>query len=179
MSEITKNSHDFVGYEYKEISAAGEKLSLYLDSYQSFGWELDNNIPQREEHGQATVTLKRDRRIVNKAELTRLQQNFEACSADIKALEAAKTSSASVLAMVVGIIGTVFMALSVFSVTAEPPKILLCILFAVPAFVGWIAPLFLYRWQVRRKCAQLTPLIEEKYEEIYRLCERGHQLLPQ
>ena len=68
MSEITKTSRDFVGYEYKELSVPSEQFSLYLDCYENFGWAADENSPPRDQHGMITVMLKRDRRIVNKAE---------------------------------------------------------------------------------------------------------------
>lgn len=178
MNEITKNARDFVGYEYKELTAPEDKFSFYLDSYENFGWSADPNMSQRQEHGLITVTVKRDRRIVNKAELTRLQRNFDACIQEIETLERAKTSGPTILALVVGLIGTVFLALSVFAVTAEPPHIALCVLFGVPGLTGWIAPIFIYQKRLHQKIRQIDPLIEEKLDEAYRLCERGHELLP-
>lgn len=179
MSEIIKNTHDFIGYEYKELSVPRDRFSFYLDGYLNFGWSLDENGPQREKTGMVSVTLKRDRRIINKAELTRLQRNFDACAEEIHALERAKTSGPAMLALTVGLIGTAFMAVSTFAITAQQPNILVCILFAIPGFLGWIAPYFIYRNRVHRKTVQLNPLIDEKLEEAYRLCERGHELLPQ
>ena len=69
--------------------------------------------------------------------------------------------TAAVCALTVGVIGTAFMAGSVFAVTAQPPQILLCIIFALPAFVGWIMPYFLYK-----KMKKIVPMIEAKYEEM-------------
>ena len=178
MSEFTKSPHDFVGYEYRELTAPADKFSLYLDAYANFGWEPDKNAPQRRQSGMITVTLRRDRHIVNKAELTRLQSNFDACAKEIEALERAKTAGPMALALAVGLVGTAFMAASVFAVTAQPPHVTACVLLAIPAFAGWAAPVFLYRSRVHRKNARIAPLIEEKLEEIYRLCERGHELLP-
>ena len=43
-----------------------------------------------------TLRLKRDRKIVNKTELTRLQRNFEACVREIQSLENSKTSKATI-----------------------------------------------------------------------------------
>lgn len=177
--EITKSAHNFVGYEYKELSVAKEKLPIYLDAYQNFGWVVDENIRQKEACGHISLTLKRDRRILNKMELTRLQRNFEACMEQIDALERSRQSGPMISALTAGLIGTAFMAGSVFAITAQPPRVLLCILLAIPGFLGWILPYFLYRSQSYRKAANVTPLIEEKYEEIYELCKRGHQLLPQ
>ena len=178
MSEITKSPRDFVGYEYKELTAPSDKFSLYLDGYENFGWSADLNVPQRQEHGLITVTVKRDRRIVNKTELTRLQRNFDACVREIEALERSKTTRPMALALSVGVLGTVFMALSIFAVTAQTPHIAVCILFGVPGIAGWVAPIFIYQRRLHQKIREIDPLIEEKLEEAYRLCERGHQLLP-
>lgn len=178
MSKITRGAQDFVGYEYKEVTAASDKLSLCLDCYENFGWLAEDTAPGRCVHGGVTVTLRRDRRIVNKAELTRLQRNFEACMEEIRALERAKVTGARVWALTVGIIGTALMACSVFAVTGRPPDIPACILFAVPAFLCWgAAPLGCKR-RAARKTERINPIIEGKYEEIYALCERGHRLLP-
>ena len=69
------------------------------------------------------------------------------------------------------------MAGSTFAVTADPPQILLCIILAIPGFLGWILPCFLYKRGVRKQTEKITPLIEEKYDEIYEICEKGNKLL--
>ena len=140
-------------------------------------WQIDENIPAGSRMGQTTIRMKRDRKIVNKMELTRLQRHFEACVREIEALEKSKTSAATVWALVVGIIGTAFMAGSTFAVTHEPPLIPLCILLAVPGFLGWILPYFLYRRIAAGQARKLQPVIEAKEEEIYQICEKGHSLL--
>ena len=96
---------------------------------------------------------------------------------EIEALEKSKTSVATIYALMVGIIGTAFMAGSVFAVTAQPPYMILSIILAIPAFVGWIIPYFLYRRVVRKQTEKLEPLIEQKYDEIYEICEKGNKLL--
>lgn len=58
--------------------------------------------------------MRRDRKIVNKAELTRLQRKFESCVGQLLSLEHSKTSAATVGSLVIGVIGTAFMAGSVF-----------------------------------------------------------------
>ena len=49
--------------------------------------------------------------------------------------------------------------------------------FAIPGFIGWILPIFIYRNMVSAKKRKLDPLIEQKYEEIYDICEKGNHLL--
>jgi len=165
--------NNYIGYDYKEASAWGEHISMYLDGYENFGWILDENAAQR----RTTIRLKRDRKIMNKMELTRLQRNFEACMSEIEALEKAKTSTATMVSIIIGVIGTAFMTGSVFAVTHEPPLILLTILLAVPAFTCWILPYFAYKALIKRSIKKLTPLIEAKYDEIYEVCEKGNKLL--
>lgn len=168
---------DFVGYEYKEITGPDSRVSQYLDCYECFGWQADGNLPAGSRMGQTTIRMKRDRKIVNKMELTRLQRHFEARAKEIQTLEKSKTFAASIWALVVGIIGTAFMAGATFAVTHEPPMILPCILLAVPGFLGWILPYFLYRRVAVGQAKKLQPVIEAKEEEIYAICEKGHSLL--
>lgn len=173
MSDAEKNSRKFVGYEYKKIAVDCNKASFFIDGYANFGWELDEN-PVNEKK---TLQLKRNRKIINKVELTRLQRNFESCMGEIEKLEGAKTTTATIYALVFGIVGTAFIAGSVFAITAVPPHIMRCILLAIPGFAGWTVPYFVYRWTVTKQTQRLTPLIEEKYEEIFEICEKGNRML--
>ncbi len=183
MEDTSRKRKNFVGYEYKEIIAESNQLSFLLDGYECFGWELDESLTGNKEskspsyQKKSPLHLRRNRKIINKMELTRLQRNFEACVKEIETLEKSKTSIATIYALVVGVIGTAFMAGSVFAVTAQPPYIFLSILLAVPGFIGWIIPYFLYRKVAGKQTEKLAPLIERKYDEIYEICEKGNKLL--
>lgn len=175
MSEPLQNS--FTGYEYKEVTVEHENASLYLDSYESFGWQQDEKFAPREAGGKVTFKLKRNRKLVNRTELTRLQRHFEANMEELHALEKSKSSAATIWALCIAILGTAFMAGSVFAITAKPPHVILCAVLAVPAFAGWIAPYFVYQKVKHQKTRQVQPFIEAKMEEIYTLCEKGQSLL--
>ena len=166
-----------MGYEYKEVTVSSEYVSMYLDCYETFGWEVDNNLQSSSSLGLTTIRMKRDRNLINKMELTRLQQQFEACAREIQDLERSKHTLASIWALVVGIIGTIFMAGSVFAVTHAPPIYWLCVLLAVPAFAGWGCPYFLYRYKIRTQTHKVQPLIDTKQDEIHEVCEKAHSLL--
>ncbi len=174
----------FVGYEYKEIMEDSSKASFLIDGYRNFGWEVDKNLSENAVENnhfpyqkKVVMRLKRNRKIINKVELTRLQRNFEACINEINELEKSKTSLATVYALIIGIIGTAFMAGSVFAVASQVPNILLCIVFAIPAIIGWTLPYFIYKKTIKRKIEKVTPIIEQKYDEIYEICEKGSKLL--
>ena len=189
MNVAEQGKRIYIGYEYQEIVADQDKVSFLIDGYESFGWEIDENLyygatigtavghRANPGKGKTVIPMKRNRKIVNKVELTRLQRHYEACLYDLERLEHGKTSAATMWALIIGVIGTIFMAGAVFAIVAQPPHVILCIVLAIPAFAGWILPYFVYRTLAEHKTAQLTPLIEEKYDEIYALCERGSKLL--
>ena len=85
MKEMETGRKEFMSYEYKTVPADADRASFLLDGYENFGWELDDNIYQNAgeaaragKQKKVTLRLKRNRKIINKMELTRLQRNFEA-----------------------------------------------------------------------------------------------------
>ena len=175
VSDTTNNESNFIGYEYKDITTNRDMESIYVDSYQSFGWKLNNRSSLPFGLSSVTMKFKRDRKIRNKAELTRLQRQFEACVNDIDSMEKSKASSASIVAYTVGLIGTACLGGATFAYLGG--MIALCIILAVPGFIGWILPYFLYNSTYAKKTAKVTPFIEGKYDEIYEVCERANSLL--
>lgn len=177
----------YIGYDYMELAAERNEISFLLDSYENFGWSLDEHVGCEGEvvRGRTNpvqtscvhMQLKRDRKIMNKTELTRLQRHFEACFQEQKQLEHRKTSKATMLVLIIAFIGTAFMAGSVFAITAESPHIILCILLAIPAFIGWALPYPIYRRVVAEESARINVLIEQKYDEMHTICERGRKLV--
>ena len=177
-NEVTRGGRNYIGYDYKTVIAGTDKASMYLDAYEIFGWMPDESMPVRQQLGGiVTLKLKRDRKILNKAELTRLQQHFEACMDEIATLENSKTQAATVYSLVVGFIGTAFLAGSVFAVTNEPPLVLLCALLGIPGLAGWALPYPIFKRTAQKRAVEVAPLIEQKYDEIHEICEKGNALL--
>lgn len=176
MGEMAENERKYIGFEYKNITVKRSMESVYTDGYQNFGWSLEGTSTPIQSVGSVTLNFKRDRKLRNKAELTRLQRQFDSCVTEIQRLEFSKLLRASAVAYTTGLIGTAFMAGSVFAVLAD--RIPLMILLAVPAFAGWILPYFFYCILLRRKTEQVEPLIDKKYDEIYEVCEKANNLLP-
>ncbi len=176
----------FIGYEYKEVTGSAGMIPLLMDGYESFGWEVTEQTKVKQEQQSAAgrlparekINLRRDRHIMNKVELTRLQRNFEACVDEIGRLEQAKTTRATYIAIAIGVFGAALLAGAVFAFLADPPLIWLMVILAIPGFACWILPVSQYKKFVARDTKRINPLIEDKYEEIYDLCEKGHKLLP-
>jgi len=173
-----RKTRDFIGYEYKDIIVDHNLESLYVDSYSNFGWILEKRSGITPGLSAISLKFKRDRKILNKAELTRLQRQLEACIREITILEKSKALSGTITSLIVGLIGCAFLALSVFAIIAETPNILLCIIFGLPGITGWILPYFIFKKLSIKRTQTVDPLINIKYDEIYDVCEKGNALLP-
>ena len=175
MSGTANNENSFIGFEYKDVTVKKTMQSVYSDSYKSFGWNLEGNSAPIGKTDCITIKFKRDRKIRNKAELTRLQRQFDAYVVEILKLEDSKKTKAAAVAYVAGVIGTAFVTGSVFAVTAG--NVGMCIVMAIPGFVGWIIPYLLFRSISGKKTEQVNPLISQKYEDLYSVCEKANELL--
>lgn len=172
---MENSGNSFVGFEYLEIPARRSMESMYVDGYHNFGWECEGTAAREEISGTVRLKFKRDRRIRNKAELTRLQRQFEACALEIDALERSRTTAATIAAFTIGLAGTAFLGGAVFAYLHG--LLPLMVILALPGFLGWVIPYFCYRKIQRRKAEQVTPIIEQKNDEIYAVCEQGCRLL--
>ena len=169
----------YIGYEYEEITVKRKYLSLYEDSYSCFGWEHDPNREKEPQESRKKYTLyyRRNRRLRNRTELTRLQRQFDGLVEEINKLERSKTKNAHIISWTMGGFGLAFLAASTFAVTSEPPYILLCIILAIPAIVLIYLPHIIKDAVVKKRTLKITPLIEDKYDEIYEICKKGRRLM--
>jgi hypothetical protein len=176
MSEITKNSENFVAYEYKDITTSRDMEGVYSDGYPNFGWQLDNTVPSAIGFSTVSLRFKRDRKIRNKAELSRLQRQFESGIAQIENLERSKTNLATMIAITVGLIGTAFLAGATFTLIYAS-MVLLMIILALPGFIGWALSYFLYKKIKAKRETVAAGLIDQQYDAIYEVCEKANALI--
>ncbi len=172
MNERTVDSFD-----YWKVTVEEDLLSQYIDGYEKFGWRMDENRQPEKSMGKVTLHMKRGCHIINKVELTRLQQHYEACMEEICTLEASKGSVPAMVSLTCGLVGCGFMAGSVFAVTATPPVIWLTVLLAIPGFLLWAAAYFCYKPVRQRRSKKVAPLIEAKYDEACEVCEKAFRFL--
>lgn len=71
------NNNEFIGYEYKEVTIPRSMDSVYTDGYANFGWQPEGSSPTPSV-GKIVMKYKRNRKLRNKAEITRLQRKFDA-----------------------------------------------------------------------------------------------------
>lgn len=177
MIKITSKpkAESYNGYEYHEQLVSDQMAPLYMDSYPFFGWELEGKARFLAGVNKSVVKFKRNRHLANRVELTRLQRRFESDVKDIEAMEQSKILTASMAAYSIGVAGCAFLAGSVFAFIGG--LVPLSIILAIPGILSWSISYFCYRAINQKKAAEVQPYIEQKYEDIYVVCERAHALL--
>lgn len=175
MSEAATGNNTFIGYEYNDVTVRHDMVSIYTDGCANFGWTLEGTSYPIQKIGSVTLKLKRDRKIRNKAEVTRLSRQFDSCINEIMSLENSKVIPAEITAYIIGIAGTAFIAGSVFAYLGSMAALM--VILAIPGFIGWVIPYFCYAHILNKRTKKVTPLIDEKYDEIYNICEKASSLL--
>lgn len=164
--------NNFIAYEYLTQTVSPSMQNTYADGYANFGWQLQDM--KQGVHG-VTLAFKRDRTIAHKSDLNRLQKRFEQQMARVVRLEKAKHASATSLSLFVGLVGTAFMAGSVFA--WEAAFVLLSIILAIPGFLGWGTAYLAYRWWQARSAKKNDPLIEAQFDAIAETSKAAFALL--
>ncbi len=99
-----EEKNTFIGYEYLDIVVQKNYFRLFEDGYENFGWKLENVINTPNSYGTATIRFKRDRKLKNKHEISKLQKQFNETVSEIDHLERKKGFHASTAAYVIGVI---------------------------------------------------------------------------
>ena len=184
----SSETKDFVAYEYISVETNIDKEPLYIDCYENFGWELINNSTFVDKddyfinnvtssHKKINIKFKRDRKIKNKNKLQTLQRKLELSLNSIEKLEKEPNTISFIYAMSIGLLGTIFLALSVFSFTGNEIYYVPFILCGIIGIIGWILPYFIYKKIKSIKEQENISLIDEQYNIIYDVCEQANKLL--
>jgi len=167
-----ENENKFIMNEYLEVNIKQNLVQLCSDCYHALGWTILNTSTGIDS---VTLKLQRDRKVKNRAALCDLQRKCEEAFTAIEKLEKSKMTKAISISIGIGILGTAFMAGSVFAVTAD--IISLCVILAIPGFIGWGLGYFLYKKFLKESTEKANPIIDRNYDVIYEACEKASQLL--
>lgn len=189
-----KNSEtkEFVAYEYLNINVKSEKEPLYVDCYEAFGWTVVNNTTTLEEGDYyinnanvnssklVNLKLKRDRKIPNKGELQNLQRKLENSLKELEKLEREPETKGIMKALTIGLLGTIFLAISVFAITAKDLSIInyiTCAITGIIGLIGWALGFISYKNTKNKVSEANNILVEETYNTIYDCCEKASKLI--
>lgn len=172
---MTQTSTDFVPYEYLTLQADRELEPLYKDTYRNFGWSVEGYGTGLPNVNTVTLKLKRDRRIPSRQAVVEQQRIAEQALATIASLERSKETAPMAAALAAGIVGSGFLAGSIFAITAN--LWLLGIPLGVVGLAGWAAGWFAHGRVKAGRVAKVAPLIDREYETVYAAGERAARLM--
>lgn len=174
--DARSTASEYVAYDYLSVRAERELEPLYKDTYRSFGWTIEGYGPSLAGISTLTLKLKRDRRIKGRPLIAELQRKAESALSQIANLERSKSTTAIALALTIGIIGSAFLAGSVWAIS-ESDSWGLSIPLGAIGLLAWLAGFLSYGRVRAQKTAQLTPVIDRQYDIVYESCEQAAQLL--
>lgn len=185
-NSVTK---DFIAYDYLKLEVLTDLEQLYVDCYQSFGWELTKVLEKTKdqdyyinggiliENPLVTLKFKRNRKIKNKAELLKLQKNMEDSFKKIDKLKKEPELVSTMYSLILGIIGMLFIIFSILSLTSKSPFYILGVINGIVGAIGFISAFFMYNKKRKQIQEKNEILIEEEYNNIYEHCEKAYNLI--
>jgi hypothetical protein len=180
----TDRESSFVAYEYVSVNVEPERVALYSDCNENFGWQgiecqetrtsdayFLNTTASSEGHDSVHLQFKRDRKIMDRMQLNALQKRCDAALSAIRRYERQERALPFSVSLAVGIAATAFLAGSVFSFQAN--YIVLFILLGIYGVIGCGLPYFIFRRLKNAKAAEISPKIDQQYEVICQICEQA------
>lgn len=169
---------DFVSYEYETKTVKSKDRTRAIDMYEAFGWEITATTPAYVDG--VTLSLKRDRKLKHKQELTKLERQAEDTFATINGLHRAKTLGASIFAYIFGAIAALMFGGGMC--------LTMLIENSLPALVGGIAlgvvgialcsvNYLIYGKIAEKKTKQILPVIDRTEEKLANILEKSDELL--
>lgn len=173
---MSEDKKEFIGYEYKETIVREEYVTIYQDGYENFGWSLEGTYTTPEHVGCVTMKFKRDRKLKNKLEISKLQRQFDEIISQVERLERKKELKASTVAYIIGVVAAVLFACAILAFTVWK-NIVVMVVLGIPALIGFVLSYVIYTKIRKSKVQEITPLIDEKYDELYQVTMQANNLL--
>ena len=171
---MVKNEAGMAGYDWKEVTVKKDKESLYAENYQNFGWELVNTSAPYPNALTVILKFRRDSSIRNKAELERLEQQFESGLRQIEKIESKTRNSVLIPALTSGIGGIAMFVWSVHSfISGNMSMGAISLIFAV---VGLALGSFFGFRLMKRINERVAPKLNKQYAEVNATCEEAHSI---
>lgn len=169
-----------ITYDYKTVDATQKNAFEIIDCYEALGWELAN---KNEGLMGVSLTFKRGRKIKNKEQLNRMQMKLDDHINSIEVLEKRKTSKATSVAIILGVIGTLIFGGGMSICLTQPlESIVSYIVGSVLALAGALvaSPAYLAFKKIRAKSTMIFDVqIDKKRDEISQICEDAQRVLQQ
>ncbi|OII27897.1 hypothetical protein BIV04_01585 [Frigoribacterium sp. MCBA15_019] len=177
-ADAEPSTPSFTAREYATVRVPARHEQLHRDTYRAFGWAVEawrgpatSIVPAT---STSTLKLTRDRALRGRQVLGELQREAEGALFRIEALERSRSVRATAVAVVLGLVGAVFLAGSVFLLDSGPSVVSIGL--GVVGLGLWALAWPAHRMSAVRRAEQIAPLLDRQYDTVYDACERADAL---
>ena len=169
-----------ITYDYKTVRVNRTMEAMLTDAYQNLGWELTNTTMAEGSLTNVNVSFKRNRKIENKMELTKLQEKVDNILANIENLQTKKKNAGVVEGISTGVVGALIFGggmsmsmLNTASVGLLVGGIAVGIVGIAVGLLGWLV----FKKINKKKNTKIQPILESEFDKLADVCEQAHGLI--
>ena len=158
---------DFMSYEYMTKQVKANEQTRTIDMYEAFGWESTSTTTPS--IGNVTISFRRNRKQLHKAELKKLERQAEEINRNIHQLNNSKTMGANIFAYSFGIISALIFGggmSMVMTIKDNLPVMIGGIILGIFGICLCGLNYLFYKIIVEKKTKQALPLIDEQEEKL-------------
>lgn len=170
-----QSTDEVVVYEHTGLRVPRHLETVYRDTAPQFGWDIDAVETGAGISGHSTLRLKRDRRLRNRPMTLELERANRSALTAIDALERSRTSIPRTIAITIGIIGSAFLAGSIFLL--EGDFLVASIALGTIGLLGWLAGWFSFNKSKSARAPKVDAAIDRQYDIVYDTAQRAAALL--
>lgn len=169
-----------ITYDYKTIKVKREYETIVCDAYENLGWELTNTSASENSLFYINLSFKRNRKIENKMELTKLQEKVDNILANIENLQTKKKNAGVVEGISTDVVGALIFGggmsmsmLNTASVGLLVGGIAVGIVGITVGLLGWLV----FKKINKKKNTKIQPILESEFDKLADVCEQAHGLI--
>ena len=172
-------NEEAITFDYKSTKVKREMETLVTDVYENLGWELTSSNTAEGSPFDVILSFKRNRKINNKINLLKLQQQIDLALNEIQVFQRKRKNAGIVTGISVGTIGVL-----AFGGGLSMTMCLSGIGFLIGGIALGIAGvgIGLFGWWLAKKVKKvrsenITPIIESQLDNLSELCETAQKML--
>lgn len=148
---------------------------LYVGFFSAFGWQLERTEFRVIPADSIDLYFSHPYSHCNHPDILKLQRKFESVAGEIEAIEDDRTKAASRSAIIVGLMGIVFVVGALVA-WMSGTTVWAAFLLLLGAGLS-IGSLFCYAWILKKQTMETEASVWDKYEDLYRLREEAGLLM--
>lgn len=172
-------NEEAITFDYKSIKVKREMETIVSDVYENLGWELTSSNTAEGSPFDVILSFKRNRKINNKINLLKIQQQIDLALNEIQVFQRKRKSAGTVTGITIGTAGVLTfggglsMTLCLSGIGFLIGGVALSVVGVGIGVFGW----WLAKKVKKIRSENITPIIESQLDNLSELCETAQKML--